>query len=95
MAERRSSWQHPYVSVLQLAGLGSNTSSKRDGSVGGACGGAMRSHVVGDVKEMMDKTIGKRCYRVSGAVSAANYLEVPREARTAPLNLLGRYVYVQ
>lgn len=42
-----------------------------------------------------DKTIGKRCYRITGAVSAANYLEVPKEARTAPLNLLGRYVYIQ
>lgn len=66
MAERRSSWQHPYVSVLQLAGLGSNTSSKRDGSVGGACGGAMRSHVVGDVKEMMvrhENGVGLFCFR--------------------------------
>lgn len=44
---------------------------------------------------LKDKTIGKRCCRISGAVSAANYLEVPREARTAPLNLTGRFVYIQ
>lgn len=42
-----------------------------------------------------DKTIGKRCYRVLGSVSAVNYLEVPKEARTAPLKLAGRYVYIQ
>lgn len=42
-----------------------------------------------------DKTIGRRCCRISGAVSAANYLEVPREARIAPLNLTGRFVYIQ
>ncbi|CAM9889899.1 unnamed protein product [Choristocarpus tenellus] len=42
-----------------------------------------------------DKVIGKRCYRIAGAVSAANYLEIPEDPRSDPLNLTGRYVYIQ
>lgn len=38
-----------------------------------------------------DKTIGRRALKISGPVSAANYWE----AKTAPLNLTGRFVYIQ
>lgn len=41
--------------------------------------------------DTQDKTIGRRALRISGPVSAANYWE----ARTAPLNLTGRFVYIQ
>ena len=51
--------------------------------------------LVAAVRVSQDKTIGRRCCRISGAVSAANYLEVPREARTSPLNLADRFVYIQ
>ncbi|CAM9725981.1 unnamed protein product [Scytosiphon promiscuus] len=86
-----SEWQRSYVPVLRLAGSSNSSSSNK---LGGdpTCA---REHAVGDVKHIMDKTIGRRCCRISGAVSAANYLEVPREARTAPLNLTGRFVYIQ
>ncbi|CAN0399405.1 unnamed protein product, partial [Hapterophycus canaliculatus] len=83
-----SEWQRSYVPVLRLAG--SSNSNKL-----GADPTCAREHAVGDVKHIMDKTIGRRCCRISGAVSAANYLEVPREARSAPLNLTGRFVYIQ
>eukprot|EP00752_Nemacystus_decipiens_P009345 g8352.t1 len=72
-----SEWQHSFVSVLKLAGSGG---SKAD-----------TTRVLGDVKHIMDKTIGRRALRISGPVSAANYWE----ARTAPLNLTGRFVYIQ
>ncbi|CAN0302061.1 unnamed protein product, partial [Ectocarpus sp. 12 AP-2014] len=85
-----SEWQHSFVPVLALAG-----SANKLGSAPGGVGDRAREHAVGDVKHIMDKTIGRRCCRISGAVSAANYLEVPREARIAPLNLTGRFVYIQ
>ncbi|CAM9761154.1 unnamed protein product, partial [Ectocarpus sp. 12 AP-2014] len=85
-----SEWQHSFVPVLTLAG-----SANKLGSAPGGGGDRAREHAVGDVKHIMDKTIGRRCCRISGAVSAANYLEVPREARIAPLNLTGRFVYIQ
>eukprot|EP00903_Cladosiphon_okamuranus_P011112 g10488.t1 len=74
-----SEWQHSFVSVLKLAGS-SGSSRKPD-----------TTRVLGDVKQIMDKTIGRRALRISGPVSAANYWE----AKTAPLNLTGRFVYIQ
>ncbi|CAN0441911.1 unnamed protein product, partial [Phaeothamnion confervicola] len=43
---------------------------------------------------LQDKSIGKRCYKIHGAVSAINYLHFPGKD-APPLRLAGRYIYVQ
>jgi len=44
---------------------------------------------VGDIVEVMDKTIGRLVFRICGAISANNYIAVDR------LHLVGRYLLFQ
>ncbi|KNC47081.1 WD repeat-containing protein 90 [Thecamonas trahens ATCC 50062] len=50
--------------------------------------------MAGAVGSAVDKTIGRKVFQLSGSVPAANYLRVPK-SKSASLNLVGRYVYVQ
>ena len=44
---------------------------------------------LGDVSEYMDKFIGRPVFRIKGAISANNYLEIDH------IQLVGSYVYIQ
>ncbi|XP_065191135.1 WD repeat-containing protein 90-like isoform X2 [Sycon ciliatum] len=52
-----------------------------------------RSSKVGDVTQLMDKTVKSTVHRIAGAVPAANYIQVPRTSSQS-LALTGRYLYV-
>ncbi|CAM9459824.1 unnamed protein product, partial [Discosporangium mesarthrocarpum] len=60
--------QQQFVSVFKLVKLG--------------CSAGERAKTSGDVKETMDKLIGKRCYRIAGTVSTANYLQIPGDPKS-------------
>eukprot|EP00929_Paragymnodinium_shiwhaense_P063722 TRINITY_DN31854_c0_g2_i1.p1 TRINITY_DN31854_c0_g2~~TRINITY_DN31854_c0_g2_i1.p1 ORF type:complete len:2111 (-),score=425.53 TRINITY_DN31854_c0_g2_i1:245-6577(-) len=50
----------------------------------------------GDVAEELDRTIGKRVFRIRGSVSANNYLRLPHpRSQTKSLSLTGEYVYLE
>ena len=44
--------------------------------------------------DVQDKTIGKKVYKITGNVLAANYVQMPR-LKSQTLGLTGRYAYVQ
>ncbi|KAL1779312.1 WD repeat-containing protein 90 [Sigmodon hispidus] len=52
-----------------------------------------RSSKEGDVAVVMDKVLKSSVYRIRGAVSASNYIQLPRTS-TQSLGLTGRYLYV-
>ncbi|XP_069425535.1 WD repeat-containing protein 90 isoform X10 [Ovis canadensis] len=52
-----------------------------------------RSTKEGDVAAVTDKTLKCTVYRVRGAVSASNYIQLPKTS-TQSLGLTGRYLYV-
>jgi hypothetical protein len=75
-------WQKPYVNVFKKAKV-------FDGK---------NNTTKGDVKIVMDKSIGKRVFRIRGLIGAANFLSVPAEGAKAPLLGLGcqgALVYMQ
>jgi WD40 repeat protein len=73
-------WQHPFVDVFKFVNLKEWRVAQREG----------------DVAECLDRTTGKRVYRVWGSVSAANYIQIPRnKGPLKSLALTGRYVYIQ
>uniref|UniRef100_A0A8D2JFH7 WD repeat-containing protein 90 n=1 Tax=Varanus komodoensis TaxID=61221 RepID=A0A8D2JFH7_VARKO len=52
-----------------------------------------RSTKEGDVTTLMDKTLKGTVYRISGAVPASNYLQLPKTS-TQSLGLTGHYLYI-
>lgn len=73
-------WQHPFVDVFKFVNLKEWRVAQREG----------------DVAECLDRTTAKRVYRIWGSVSAANYIQIPRNKGTLKsLALTGRYVYIQ
>uniref|UniRef100_A0A803T0D0 WD repeat-containing protein 90 n=1 Tax=Anolis carolinensis TaxID=28377 RepID=A0A803T0D0_ANOCA len=52
-----------------------------------------RSTKEGDVTTYMDKALKGTVYRISGAVPASNYLQLPKTS-TQSLGLTGRYLYI-
>jgi hypothetical protein len=85
-------WQHPYVDVLRQLGV-------LEGK---------HARAVGDVRVLLDPTLNKQVVCIKGAVSAANYLELPgpgttpkerarnpAAARVTALGLTGEYLYLQ
>ena len=49
----------------------------------------------GDVNECLDRVTGKRVFRLAGAISAANYIQIPRgKSQLKTLGLTGQYVYL-
>ncbi|PNH08695.1 WD repeat domain-containing protein [Tetrabaena socialis] len=71
-------WQHPFVNVFKLCDIDT----------------MREAETKGDVKEHMDKIIGKKVFKVRGIIPAANYLRVPR-TKQASLGLTGRILYIQ
>lgn len=53
----------------------------------------------GDVRKLLDNTIGKHVFQISGTVPAANYISFPenigRSSSDQQLSLTGHLVYVQ
>ncbi len=48
----------------------------------------------GDVELVLDKSIGKRVWKVQGAIAASNYIKLPKKGN-ASLGLESRYIYIQ
>jgi len=71
-------WQYPFVDVLRYV--------CKDQGLG--------LKIQGKVRRDMDRLIGRQVYRISGAVPAVNYVEVPSK-RVWSLGLTGRYLYLQ
>eukprot|EP00820_Chromera_velia_P013434 Cvel_23925.t1-p1 / transcript=Cvel_23925.t1 / gene=Cvel_23925 / organism=Chromera_velia_CCMP2878 / gene_product=WD repeat-containing protein 90, putative / transcript_product=WD repeat-containing protein 90, putative / location=Cvel_scaffold2525:12366-27586(+) / protein_length=2254 / sequence_SO=supercontig / SO=protein_coding / is_pseudo=false len=71
-------WQFPFVNVFKAFDVsGSSATCQR----------------VGDVSEELDRSIGKRVQRISGAVSANNFIQIPGpKARIRSLGLTGAYI---
>lgn len=52
----------------------------------------------GDCVEDLDNVISKRVFKIQGAISANNYVQVPKQGAKAPaksLGLTGEFIYVQ
>ena len=56
----------------------------------------------GDVTQVMDKTIGKKVFRIHGSTAASNFLQIPNRmsdafagGRGRGLGLTGRFCYIQ
>ena len=76
-----TSWQHPFVDILKYC--------KHDKPVSG------HVDISGDVKLILDKQIGKRVWRLNGAIAASNYLKMPIKKHKTSLNLIGKNIYFQ
>ncbi|XP_062999035.1 WD repeat-containing protein 90 [Elgaria multicarinata webbii] len=70
-------WQHPYLNVFKHFKVEEWKRSTKEG----------------DVTAFMDKTLKGTVYRISGAVPASNYLQLPKTS-TQSLGLTGRYLYI-
>ena len=78
--KRTEVWQHPFVDVFKLVKL---TEWRL-------------SHKEGDVTEQIDRSIGKKVYRLQGSVSASNFIQVPKpRCSMKSLGLTGKYIYIQ
>lgn len=73
-------WQHPFVDVFKLVNINEWRVAQKEG----------------DVNECLDRITGKRVYRISGSISAANYIQIPRSKnQLKTLGLTGQYAYLQ
>ena len=73
-------WQHPFVDVFKLVNLNEWRVGQKEG----------------DVTECLDRITGKRVYRIAGSISAANYIQIPRnKSQLKTLGLTGQYIYLQ
>ncbi|XP_044301569.1 WD repeat-containing protein 90 isoform X2 [Varanus komodoensis] len=70
-------WQHPYLNVFKHFKVEEWKRSTKEG----------------DVTTLMDKTLKGTVYRISGAVPASNYLQLPKTS-TQSLGLTGHYLYI-
>lgn len=73
-------WQHPFVDVFKFMHI----------SDWKLC------HKEGEVTEALDKTLAKKVLKISGAVCAANFIQIPK-AKTSVKNLglTGKYIYIE
>ena len=90
--------QTPHVDVFRLVQIDNWHLSQREGNV--------LMNIVGDIvfclkKRLFtyqpffqDEKIGKKCYKITGNVLAANYIQFPR-VKSQTLGLTGRYLYTQ
>ena len=72
-----AAWQHPFVSVLKVCDVDTWKNLSKEGNV----------------VAVLDKSIGKRVFNITGAVSAANHVLLPK--RSQSLGLTGRFLYIQ
>ena len=73
-------WQHPFVDLFKYVHL-------QDWMLG---------QKEGDVTEGMDKSLGKRVFKLVGSVCAANFIQIPRpKTSLRSLGLTGRFLYFQ
>nr|XP_034986517.1 WD repeat-containing protein 90 isoform X1 [Zootoca vivipara] len=70
-------WQHPYLNIFKHFKVEEWKRSTKEG----------------DVTTFMDKTLKGTVYRISGAVPASNYLQLPKTS-TQSLGLTGCYLYI-
>ena len=71
-------WQRPFVNVFKICGVEDWKDAIKEG----------------DVKSELDRTIGRRVLKISGKISAVNFVQVPGVKGRA-LGLTGRYLYLQ
>nr|XP_051698148.1 WD repeat-containing protein 90 isoform X5 [Oryctolagus cuniculus] len=72
-----AAWQHPFLNVFRHFRVDEWRRAAKEG----------------DVALVTDKTLRGAVYRIRGAVSARNYIQLPRPG-AQPLGLTGRYLYV-
>lgn len=71
-------WQHPYVNVFKLCEVEKWQDVDKEG----------------EVEEIMDKVIGKKVIKLTGTISAGNFIRIPK-SRHKVLGLTGRFLYLQ
>eukprot|EP00441_Pelagodinium_beii_P032413 CAMPEP_0197643076 /NCGR_PEP_ID=MMETSP1338-20131121/16530_1 /TAXON_ID=43686 ORGANISM="Pelagodinium beii, Strain RCC1491" /NCGR_SAMPLE_ID=MMETSP1338 /ASSEMBLY_ACC=CAM_ASM_000754 /LENGTH=1835 /DNA_ID=CAMNT_0043216291 /DNA_START=42 /DNA_END=5549 /DNA_ORIENTATION=- len=80
-------WQHPFVDVFKTFGTDASSTSLPRSS--------LAADVQGDVSEEMDREICKRVFRIRGAVSSNNYIQIPSsKGDVKSLALTGEYIYL-
>lgn len=72
--ESSLSWQHPFVDVFRVFDLALFKSCEKKG----------------DVRAVTDELIRKRVYRISGTISASNYIKIPRRKKVRANQVLGK-----
>ena len=71
-------WQHPFVDIFKYCGISEWRQCQKEG----------------DVSESIDKTIGKKIFKLQGSVSASNYIQIPKsKGEMKSLSLNGKYIY--
>ncbi|XP_056392449.1 WD repeat-containing protein 90 isoform X2 [Hyla sarda] len=70
-------WQHPFVNVFKHVQLEEWKRSSKEG----------------DVTSLMDRSLKCTVYKIRGAISAGNYIQIPKTSSQS-LGLTGRYLYV-
>jgi len=106
----RAVWQHPFVSVFALCETDSWRHVAKQGDVvsvlvrlgrfqsprvpRGHCKRRPQAPVVRSRTPVQDKTIGKRVFRLTGTVPAANFIQLPK-TRSQSLGLTGRFLYLE
>ncbi|XP_041363253.1 WD repeat-containing protein 90-like isoform X2 [Gigantopelta aegis] len=70
-------WQHPYVNVFKHFNVSTWKKSTKEG----------------EVAAVMDKSVKGTVYRISGAIPAGNFIQLPKTGSQC-LGLTGRYLYL-
>ena len=82
-------WQNPFVSVLKTFKI------TPDSGAPNASKSTKRGEIFGDVREETDHDIRCTIWRLSGTISANNYIQFPpKKSSNSNLNLVGRYIYM-
>ncbi|XP_022092508.1 WD repeat-containing protein 90-like isoform X1 [Acanthaster planci] len=70
-------WQHPYVNIFKHLSVSEWKKSTKEG----------------EVVAVMDKTLKATVFRITGAIPAGNYIQLP-QTPSQSLGLTGRYLYL-
>lgn len=73
------SWQHPYVDVFRVFNVFSFSECTKRG----------------DVKTIKDKFLKLTVFRISGRVSASNFVKIPKDHSKIKMKLTGKYTYLK
>ncbi|KAF7239262.1 WD repeat-containing protein 90 [Varanus komodoensis] len=86
-------WQHPYLNVFKHFKVEEWKRSTKEGDVTTLMVTSEGLDLSWVVKMEGDKTLKGTVYRISGAVPASNYLQLPKTS-TQSLGLTGHYLYI-
>jgi len=75
-----SLWQHPFVDLFKYVTLNEWKLASKEG----------------DVTEILDKTTARKSFKITGSISASNYIQIPKaKSSVKSLGLTGRFVYIE